>query len=309
MKVVQVANRLATKRSLYLQNPHDFRYDKWSSFHVSRFARNHAYFASRHQRGPWSPRRRRCGRRDPHGTCGPRPGEYHLATGTSQFEVLARLVAAEGIDWPRVTVFHLDEYLGLSMSHPASFRGYLKERFVDRLPQSLEAMHYIMAKRRTRRPSVPALARPLHGVRSMWPVGIGENGHLAFNDPPADFETDQSYLVLDLDEACRRQQLGEGWFATLDDVPSQAISMSIRQIMRSQDRLQRARSSQSLCGAAECTRRGDSLGARFDLAGASGGDDLSRSRVGIAIGVAAFYSSSSKVRVDCRRRVVRSGRT
>jgi glucosamine-6-phosphate deaminase len=157
-----------------------------------------------------------------------------LATGTSQFEMLALLVAAEGIDWPRVTVFHLDEYLGLPMSHPASFRRYLKERFVDRLPQPPAAMHFIDGEAA----DPEAECARLGDLIGKYPidvamVGIGENGHLAFNDPPADFETDRAYLVLELDDTCRRQQSGEGWFATLDDVPQQAISMSIREIMRS----------------------------------------------------------------------------
>ncbi len=157
-----------------------------------------------------------------------------LATGTSQFEVLANLVAAEGVDWGHVTAFHLDEYLGLPMSHPASFRRYLRERFVERLPRRLAAMHYIDGESPDPQAECDRLGRaiaecPIDAVL----VGIGENGHLAFNDPPADFQTEQAYLVLDLDEACRRQQMGEGWFPTLDDVPRQAISMSIRQIMRS----------------------------------------------------------------------------
>jgi glucosamine-6-phosphate deaminase len=157
-----------------------------------------------------------------------------LATGTSQFEVLANLVAAEGIDWGRVTVFHLDEYLGLPNSHPASFRRYLRKRFVERLPRPLAAMHYIDGESPDPQAECDRLGRaiaqcPIDAAL----VGIGENGHLAFNDPPADFQTEKAYLVLDLDEACRRQQMGEGWFPTLDDVPWQAISMSIRQIMRS----------------------------------------------------------------------------
>ena len=157
-----------------------------------------------------------------------------LATGTSQFEVLANLVAAEGIDWPLVTAFHLDEYLALLMSHPASFRAYLKERFVERLPQPLAAMHYINGEAADPQAECTRLSKVIARCPiDVALVGIGENGHLAFNDPPADFETDQAYLVLELDEACRRQQSGEGWFATLDDVPQQAISMSIRQIMRS----------------------------------------------------------------------------
>jgi len=156
-----------------------------------------------------------------------------LATGASQFEMLDELVAAERIDWRRVTAFHLDEYVGMTATHPASFRRYLKERFVDRLPQPPEAFHYIDTQTDPR-----SECRRLGEVIAGGPidvafVGIGENGHLAFNDPPADFQTEEPYIVVELDEACRRQQLGEGWFATLQDVPRQAISMSIRQIMRS----------------------------------------------------------------------------
>jgi len=156
-----------------------------------------------------------------------------LATGASQFEVLGELVAAEGIDWTAVTAFHLDEYIGMSSSHPASFRRYLKERFVDRLGRPLAAFHYIDGKAdpQTECLRVGEIIRA-HPINVAF-IGIGENGHLAFNDPPADFQTEEPYLVVDLDEACRRQQLGEGWFETLDEVPRQAISMSIRQIMRS----------------------------------------------------------------------------
>jgi glucosamine-6-phosphate deaminase len=136
------------------------------------------------------------------------------------------------VDWNRVTAFHLDEYIGMPITHPASFRKYLKERFVDRLPQPLAAFHYINGEG-----DGAAECRRLNDIIAAHPidvafVGIGENGHLAFNDPPADFETDEPYLVVNLDEACRRQQLGEGWFPTLEDVPQQAISMSIRQILK-----------------------------------------------------------------------------
>ncbi len=155
-----------------------------------------------------------------------------FATGASQFETLAALAAAPGIDWSKVVGFHLDEYLGVPMSHPASFRRYLKERFVDRV--ALRDFHYIDGQSdphaECRR--VGNLIR--HSPIDVALVGIGENGHLAFNDPPADFQTEEPYLVVELDEACRRQQLGEGWFPTLDAVPRQAISMSIRQIMKSQ---------------------------------------------------------------------------
>jgi len=159
-----------------------------------------------------------------------------LATGASQFDMLAALVRAGGIAWPNVTCFHLDEYIGLPAAHPASFRRYLKERFVDRLPEPPRAFHYVSGEA----PDPETECRRLGRVISAHPIdvafiGIGENGHLAFNDPPADFRTDEPYLVVDLDEACRRQQLGEGWFKTLDAVPRRAISMSVRQIMASRD--------------------------------------------------------------------------
>ena len=161
-------------------------------------------------------------------------GEINIvvATGASQFDVFATLTAAPGIDWGRVTAFHLDEYVGLTDSHPASFRRYLRERFVRQLPCPLKAFHEIDGAGDS-----PAecdrLSRLIRDrTIAVAFVGIGENGHLAFNDPPADFETDTPYIVVELDEACRRQQLGEGWFPTLEDVPRHAISMSIRQIMK-----------------------------------------------------------------------------
>ncbi len=153
-----------------------------------------------------------------------------VATGASQFEMLGELVK-EDIDWSVVTGFHLDEYIGIGISHPASFRKYLKERFVDLVP--IKAFHYVDGSI-----DAPAECKRLGKIISRHPidvafVGIGENGHLAFNDPPADFETENPYLVVNLDDDCRCQQLGEGWFPTLADVPKQAISMSIRQIMKS----------------------------------------------------------------------------
>jgi glucosamine-6-phosphate deaminase len=154
-----------------------------------------------------------------------------LATGSSQIEMLAHLVAAEGIDWRKVTAFHLDEYIGLPLTHPASFRRYLKERVAGRVP--IGCFHYIDGETdpeaECRR--VGDLIAPV--AIDVAFVGIGENGHLAFNDPPADFLTTRPYLVVELDEACRRQQMGEGWFPTLADVPRRAISMSVRQIMKS----------------------------------------------------------------------------
>jgi glucosamine-6-phosphate deaminase len=155
-----------------------------------------------------------------------------VATGASQFPVFDGLAAA-GLDWSRVTAFHLDEYKGLPLSHKASFRGYLKQRFADRLSPPLQAMHYISGE-----DDCQAECRRVGALLTEEPidvafVGIGENAHLAFNDPPADFETDEPYIVVDLDEACRRQQVNEGWFPSLADVPKEAISMSIRQILKS----------------------------------------------------------------------------
>ena len=155
-----------------------------------------------------------------------------LATGASQFEMMAALVKMP-VDWSAVTAFHLDEYVGMSDSHPASFRKYLRERFVEQAP-GLHCFNYVAADG----PDPAAECARVGALISENPidvacVGIGENGHLAFNDPPADFETEAPYIVVDLDEDCRRQQLGEGWFPTLEDVPTQAISMGIRQIMKS----------------------------------------------------------------------------
>jgi glucosamine-6-phosphate deaminase len=153
------------------------------------------------------------------------------ATGASQFEFLDALTTAPDVDWDRTTFFHLDEYVGLPASHPASFRRYLKERLADRVHPG--TFHFIEGDR----PDPEAEARRVGeliraGEIDVAFVGIGENGHLAFNDPPADFATDAPYLVVRLDEACRRQQLGEGWFARLEEVPQRAISMSIRQILK-----------------------------------------------------------------------------
>jgi glucosamine-6-phosphate deaminase len=155
-----------------------------------------------------------------------------LATGASQFTMLENLVAQD-IDWSRVTVFHLDEYVGLDMSHPASFRKYLKERFSDKVGP-VRAFHYINGDA----PDLQQEVSRINGLISSSPIavafiGIGENGHLAFNDPPADLETKEPYLVVELDDACRKQQVGEGWFASVQDVPTHAVSMSIPQILKS----------------------------------------------------------------------------
>lgn len=156
-----------------------------------------------------------------------------LATGASQFETLGNLVEEPDIDWTKVTMFHLDEYVDLPETHPASFRKYLKERFETKVPE-LKAAHYIQGDRDDPEAECERLNQMISNIEiDVALVGIGENGHLAFNDPPADFETEAPYIVVELDEACRRQQMGEGWFETIDDVPKTAISMSIKQIMKS----------------------------------------------------------------------------
>jgi glucosamine-6-phosphate deaminase len=177
-----------------------------------------------------------------------------LATGTSQIEMLKNLVTANGIDWSKVTMFHLDEYIALGPDHPASFRKFLKERFVDpvrnlanrpvrakgtisngvdKVP-ALKAVHFVNGdaddpQAECQRVGDIIAANPIDVAL----IGIVENGHLAFNDPLADFETEEPFIIVELDERCRNQQLGEGWFDTLEQVPRQAISMSIRQITKS----------------------------------------------------------------------------
>lgn len=152
------------------------------------------------------------------------------ATGASQFEFLDALVQ-KPIDWSRVTFFHLDEYVGLTDTHPASFRKYLRERIQRRVQPA--DFHFIEGDGVDPEAECRRLGQLISKCTiDVAFVGIGENGHLAFNDPPADFETDEPFIVVELDEACRRQQLGEGWFASLGKVPKRAISMTIREILR-----------------------------------------------------------------------------
>lgn len=155
-----------------------------------------------------------------------------LATGASQFEMLENLVA-RNLDWNKVHAFHLDEYIGIPVSHPASFRKYLKDRFASKLP-NLGEFHHINADQG----DPAAECRRLGEILKSCPIdlaciGIGENGHIAFNDPPADFTTQEPYIIVELDEACRKQQVGEGWYRSLEEVPKRAISMSVLQIMKS----------------------------------------------------------------------------
>jgi len=152
-----------------------------------------------------------------------------LATGASQFETIYQLISEE-IDWSKVVMFHLDEYIGLSSDNPASFRKYLRERFLSKVSPLKEVFLIdgeIDAALECDRLEEAIANHPIDVAL----VGIGENGHLAFNDPPADFDTAKPYIIVDLDEDCRKQQLGEGWFGSLEEVPRKAISMSIKQIL------------------------------------------------------------------------------
>jgi len=155
-----------------------------------------------------------------------------VATGASHLAFLTALVASPGVDWSKAEMFHLDEYVGLPVTHPASFRKYLMERFIQ--PTGIGRYHLLDGEG-----DVSAVCQQVGEALNAGPihvafVGIGENGHLAFNDPPADFETETPFLVVNLDEACRRQQVGEGWFRDLSEVPRQAITISIRQILKAE---------------------------------------------------------------------------
>ena len=154
-----------------------------------------------------------------------------LSTGASQFEMLDALTTMEDIPWNQVVMFHLDEYVGMPMTHPASFRKYLKERFIDKVHPG--AYFFVNGEGDIQK-NIETLTQEIRKAPiDVALVGIGENGHIAFNDPPADFETHEAYIVVNLDERCKKQQLGEGWFATMADVPNQAISMTVYQIMQS----------------------------------------------------------------------------
>lgn len=157
-----------------------------------------------------------------------------LATGNSQLEFLQALTMKAEIHWEKVEGFHLDEYVGLPIDHPASFRKFLLDRVIHKT--GIKKYHFVRGDaadltEAIREVSAELTAAPI----DLAFVGIGENGHIAFNDPPADFETEEPYIVVELDEACRRQQVGEGWFADITQVPARAISMSPRQILKSEE--------------------------------------------------------------------------
>ena len=159
-----------------------------------------------------------------HGEC-----RILLSTGASQFEVLSHLTKID-LPWDKVSGFHLDEYNGMSAEHPASFKKYLKERFVDLVHP--KEFHYVDGLGDVEENLAKLTAELRKAPIDVGLIGIGENGHIAFNDPPADFDTTAAYKIVELDEKCRRQQMGEGWFATIDDVPKSAISMTVYQMMQ-----------------------------------------------------------------------------
>jgi glucosamine-6-phosphate deaminase len=155
------------------------------------------------------------------------------ATGTSQLDFLDALVAAEKLEWQKVELFHLDEYVGLPVTHPASFRKYLLDRLIHKT--GIQHYHLLDAGNAPREAALRAGQLLTSAPIDIAFAGIGENAHLAFNDPPADFQTEAPYLIVNLDEACRRQQVGEAWFSDISEVPRQAISMSIRQILKAKE--------------------------------------------------------------------------
>lgn len=159
---------------------------------------------------------------------------FVAATGASQLEFLENLTNTPSVDWSKTTMFHLDEYIGIPETHPASFTKYLKQRLIDKVHPG--AVYLINGNAEDPESECERLGKIISEKEiDVAFVGIGENGHLAFNDPPVDFDTERPYILVELNEVSRRQQLGEGWFERFDDVPRRAISMSIKQIMKSKN--------------------------------------------------------------------------
>lgn len=155
------------------------------------------------------------------------------ASAASQFEFLAALTQIRDVPWKQVELFHLDEYIGLPPTHAASFCRFLHEHLIDTVGIT---NHHLLNGEEDPAKVIQAAGRAIASAPiDIAFLGIGENGHIAFNDPPADFETEEPFLVVDLDEACRRQQVGEGWYKDISEVPKQAISMSVRQILKAKE--------------------------------------------------------------------------
>jgi glucosamine-6-phosphate deaminase len=172
------------------------------------------------------------------------------ATGTSQFEFLDQLTTTPDIDWKRVELFHLDEYLGLPATHPASFHKYLLDRLINKV--GLTHYHLLDGERDAQKVIADVTAEIRKAPIDVAFAGIGENGHLAFNDPPADFETEESFIVVNLDEASRRQQFSEGWFQSLDEVPRRAISMTVWQILEAKQIIGLVQGARKAVAVAKC---------------------------------------------------------
>ena len=161
-----------------------------------------------------------------------RHASFIAATGKSQFDFLRNLTNDFSIDWSKTTMFHLDEYIGLSETHPASFRRYLKERLINKVQPGI--VHLIIGDTENPEDECERLNQLIADKEiDVAFVGIGENGHLGFNDPPADFETESPFIIVELDRDCIRQQCEEGWFPDRAYVPKRAISISIKQLMKS----------------------------------------------------------------------------
>jgi len=152
-----------------------------------------------------------------------------LSTGASQFDTIQALIETT-IDWSKVEMFHLDEYIGLPENHPASFRKYLKERFLNSV--NIGKAYLVDGEDDPQKVITHLTAEICKEPIDLGVIGIGENAHIAFNDPPADFETEEAFICVTLNDTCKQQQVREGWFASTDDVPQFAISMSVHQIMQ-----------------------------------------------------------------------------
>ena len=160
---------------------------------------------------------------------------FVIATGVSQLDFIEHLITEGNVDWSKTRMFHLDEYIGLPETHPASFRKYLREKFISKVDR-IKEINLINGDAADPQKECDRLKQILKNeIMDIAFVGIGENGHLAFNDPPANFEIEDPYIIVNLDDKCRKQQVGEGWFNSLEEVPQQAISMSIKQIMKSKN--------------------------------------------------------------------------
>ena len=152
-----------------------------------------------------------------------------LSTGASQFTTLEALVK-EKLDWDKVEMFHLDEYIGITEDHPASFVRYLNERFVNKV--NLKAVHFVNTSGDIDEAMKALSAKVNESPIDVGLIGIGENAHIAFNDPPADFDNDNAFIAVNLIDSCRQQQFGEGWFKSIDDVPKTAVTMTVKQILK-----------------------------------------------------------------------------